>query len=296
MKNKLTNRHAIYIIIILAIAFILISITVFGENKSNYSNQITEEIVTEEVTENNLQPIQTMQTDQDKELEEIMDKISNKFYNVEYVEEYKKDENRLNNEINTLERYKEELIRLAESTPKRHKFKIDKIVELKIEHIDSVLNVYYADKEHIDLWNLRSEEYPVATQVWLFMKDQGWSDAVCAGILGNMMTECGGHTLDLQWWLYDYSGWFYGVCQWHKGYYPEVQGQSLEYQLQHLANTMEQEFGMFGSNALNRFLSMTDPASVALDFAKKYERCAATEWNYVSRQNNAWIAYNYFCK
>ena len=126
------------------------------------------------------------------------------------------------------------------------------------------------------------------------MKDLGWSDAVCAGIMGNMMTECGGHTLDLQWWLRDYSGWFYGICQWHKGYYPEVQEQSLEYQLQFLADTMEQEFGMFGSNALNRFLSMTDPASAALDFAKKYERCAATEWNYVSRQNNAWTAYRYF--
>lgn len=149
-------------------------------------------------------------------------------------------------------------------------------------------------REEAARWAIKAEEYPVATQVWLFMKEQGWSDAVCAGILGNMMTECGGHTMNLQWWLRDYSGWFYGICQWHKGFFPEVQEQDLEYQLQFLVDTMGQEFGMFGSKALGRFLAMTDPAAAALDFAKKYERCAETEWNYTSRQNNAWVAYNYF--
>ena len=213
---------------------------------------------------------------------------------IEYSVDYKEDEERLNNEIEFLEDYKNRLELTRISAQKKYRDAIDDIILPELTRVNEVLEKYYADRDYIILWKQRYEEYPVATKAWLFMKDLGWSDAVCAGIIGNMMTECGGHTLELQWWLYDPSGWFYGICQWHKGYYPEVQEQSLEYQLQHLADTMEQEFSMFGSNALDRFLSMTDPASAALDFAKKYERCAATEWNYVSRQNNAWTAYKYF--
>lgn len=140
----------------------------------------------------------------------------------------------------------------------------------------------------------KMEKYPTATTVWLFLKDQGYNDAVCAGIIGNMMTECGGQTLELQWWLYDYSGWFYGLCQWHKGYFPEVQKQGVDFQLQYLIDTIPSQFAPFGNDALNKFLNMTDPGEAAVVFAKRYERCANTEWNYRSRRDNAWIAYNYF--
>lgn len=37
----------------------------------------------------------------------------------------------------------------------------------------------------------------VASQVWTRLKSYGYSDSVAAGIIGNMMRECGGDTLDL---------------------------------------------------------------------------------------------------
>ena len=40
-------------------------------------------------------------------------------------------------------------------------------------------------------------EYKDATLIWEYMKSLGWNDYVCAGILGNMMAEVGGGTLDL---------------------------------------------------------------------------------------------------
>jgi hypothetical protein len=87
--------------------------------------------------------------------------------------------------------------------------------------------IYYQEKqvewEEIHKWEVRASEYPVATQVWLFLKEElGYSDAVCAGIIGNMMAECGGHTLNLQWNLYNAS-YHYGLCQWSSRYYPEMQ-------------------------------------------------------------------------
>ena len=38
-------------------------------------------------------------------------------------------------------------------------------------------------------------EYPVATEIWMFLKNCGYNDYVAAGILGNMMAEVGGNTL-----------------------------------------------------------------------------------------------------
>ena len=41
-------------------------------------------------------------------------------------------------------------------------------------------------------WEKKAAEYPVATQIWRYMKAQGWNDYVCAGIMGNIMAEVGG--------------------------------------------------------------------------------------------------------
>ena len=146
-------------------------------------------------------------------------------------------------------------------------------------------------------WKQRAKEYPVATQIWLYMKDLGWSDAVCAGIMGNIMAEVGGQTLKIQYELYGDGGTFYGMCQWHKAYYPEIHGQSLEAQCDFLRDTIQKEFKMFGkiyAKGMNydTFLQMEDPAAIALCFAKVYERCGSG--SYTVRQKNAEKAYAYF--
>ena len=143
-----------------------------------------------------------------------------------------------------------------------------------------------------------SSQYPVASYIWSYMRSLGWSNAVCAGIMGNLMAEVGGNTLDLDPYLYYYdSGTYYGICQWYVPYYPEISGSSLEYQCYFLESTIAEEINVFGykySSSMNysRFLNLTDPSEVALCFAKCYERCAS--FSYGVRQSNAEKAYAYF--
>lgn len=47
-------------------------------------------------------------------------------------------------------------------------------------------------------WQQKEEEYPVATYIWSYFKELGYSNQVCAGILGNIMAEVGGQTLNIQ--------------------------------------------------------------------------------------------------
>ena len=144
-----------------------------------------------------------------------------------------------------------------------------------------------------------SERYPVAAQVWNYLRDLGYNKAVCAGILGNMMAEVGGQTLALQPHLYGAdSGYsYYGLCQWNLYYYPSIAGASVNGQLNHLANTIRSEMNTFGYKYYsgfnhNSFLNITDPGAAAKAFAVCYERCAS--WSYSIRIQHAYTAYDYF--
>ena len=126
------------------------------------------------------------------------------------------------------------------------------------------------------------------------MKAQGWNDYVCAGIMGNLMAEVGGQTLDIRYTLSSKN--FYGMCQWSRGY-SQVWGAGLETQCDFLRDTIKYEFDTYGSKYqkgfnFNSFLNMTDAQQAALAFAKSYERCGSG--SYGVRQKNALKAYNYF--
>ena len=143
-------------------------------------------------------------------------------------------------------------------------------------------------------WATKAAEYPAATQIWRFMKDQGWNDYVCAGIMGNLMTEVGGQTLDIRYSLS--SSGYYGMCQWNRAY-SEVWGAGLDTQCDFLRDTIKYEFDTYGFKYqkgfnFNSFLNMTDAQQAALAFAKSYERCSSA--SYKVRQQNALTAYNYF--
>ena len=143
-------------------------------------------------------------------------------------------------------------------------------------------------------WKTKAAEYPVATQIWRYMKAQGWNDYVCAGIMGNLMAEVGGQTLDIRYTLS--SSGYYGMCQWSRGY-SQVWGAGLETQCDFLRDTIKYEFDTYGFKYqkgfnFNSFLNMTNAQQAALAFAKSYERCASG--SYGVRQKNAVKAYNYF--
>lgn len=141
------------------------------------------------------------------------------------------------------------------------------------------------------------EEYYYATNVWKYLRQRNFSQEVACGIIGNMMVETSGGTLDLKPSVYSPSGNYYGLCQWSQKYYPETKDLSFECQLDYLVNSMPWEFNTFGwlykdVFDYEDFLTVDDPAKAALAFAKSYERCGPA--SYELRQEAALKAYEYF--
>ena len=147
--------------------------------------------------------------------------------------------------------------------------------------------------EAIKNWTDKYETYPYATYIWLYLTKQlGYSDIVAAGILGNIMAETGGGTLNIQYWLYGYDDPnYYGMCQWHKTWYSEVVGTDLIFQCDFLAATIQEAIPSAGCT-FEQFLGLRDVRDAAFLFAVGYEKCASS--TYAIRQEFAQIAYNYF--
>lgn len=127
-------------------------------------------------------------------------------------------------------------------------------------------------------------EYPVAERVWTALRSQGWSNMVCAGIMGNMMRECGGDTFYLQWDIIG-SGSHYGLCQWSKTYHPNAWYLSIEEQVEYLADTLD----------ISIFDLCEIPEEVAYVFCEVYERPGRID-PYGKRRANARKAWEYFVR
>lgn len=134
--------------------------------------------------------------------------------------------------------------------------------------------------------------YSQATQVWNGLKSLGLNDYVCAGIMGNIMAEVGGQTLDISRWSYyaQTNTKYYGICQWAGG-----RKQRL---LNDFGTTLEAQIKFLGVELFevipkgNSFYNMQDEKEAALYFAKYYERCGSG--SYGVRQSNATKALQYF--
>ena len=164
--------------------------------------------------------------------------------------------------------------------------------------------VYYIEKrdafqeEH--QWEIRTEEFPVATQVWLYMKNEfGWSDIVCAGILGNMMAECGGcWSSDLNWSVNSSSG--YGMIQWlgsRRNLLFSIYGPNptIENQLDYMRDELYGTNGVrkqVTDEQLNKIMNAESPEECAFAFATYFERCAVEHRSV--RRGYARTAYEYF--
>lgn len=167
-------------------------------------------------------------------------------------------------------------------------------------------NYYYTiskalgTKEDLDKINNTASQskYPTAAYIWNYLINDGYSEAAAAGILGNMMVEVGGWVGDIATFNLDVTNngrVYYGLCQWKKSIYPKVVGMNLEQQLNFLNSTIAieyRDFGRLGGYSLEAFKSGTDPESLALSFAKTYERCSSK--SYARRQRCARVAYNEF--
>jgi hypothetical protein len=138
-------------------------------------------------------------------------------------------------------------------------------------------------------------EYESATYIWQRLIAAGLNESAAAGILGNIMVEVGGFTLNIPYWTSSASGTYYGMCQWNIHYYGEVVGAGLEGQCDYLLSTIENQFNSYGYLAgvsYESFKQIGDCETAALAFAEVYERCGSS--TYSIRQSCARTAYNYF--
>lgn len=224
----------------------------------------------------------------------------------EYVKETDKEMNisrrqEITDYIQVLRDFREKLLKGGSVYQEQVSKVDDKIVDLIALDIRYCAD-YEAILEQEELarqWRARLDEYPVATKVWLHLKEEmGYSDAVCAGILGNIMAECGGGTLELKWDAVNKSSKCYGLCQWHPRYYKAVQGATLEQQLEFMSTSFPEVLSKYISvyykhgYTYEDFLALEDPAQVAYIFCVVYERPGPG--TYDMRRANALKAFNYF--
>lgn len=222
--------------------------------------------------------INFIETTDKEELKQLID-----FYNQEFeiYSSMLKNFDKIHGDYSPIVKESENRLAIAETYLSYYKEQYDKIIKAEEE----------------ELWKQKSLTYPAAAQIWKELKDFGYNDYVCAGILGNIMAEVGGQTLNL-----DYkknsskAKGYYGICQWSKSY-KEVWDTPLDQQINFLTSSIRYELDTYGFKYkkgfdYTDFCNLTNEKDVALAFAKCYERCAKASYN--QRQKNAETAYNYF--
>lgn len=175
-------------------------------------------------------------------------------------------------------------------------------IKEETDKIEYLCNCYEADYQKIILeeaeknkWEKRMEEFPIATTVWLYLtKEMNYNPYIAAGIIGNMMAECGGQTLHLKWWSCNSTG-HYGLCQWSPGY--AMQGTTLEQQLEFMSISFPKDMPRWSwlyekGFTYEDFLNMTDAYEAAVAFCVIYERPKTP--NIERRGRNALIVLEYF--
>ena len=229
--------------------------------------------------------------------EEALERYNLELFNIEAVET--DDINYLKELISDCSNQMSNAHQAAEYMRKMHYS--EESLSIRIMQHDWWMYKHLQDNYKIKLNELRTSqivtdaqmnEYPVAAKVWKMLKEQGYNDYVCAGIIGNMMTECGGNTLNLDYQAYGSSGYYYGLCQWNRGTYSGVFGCNVEEQIKFLLGNIRYELDTYYD--YNTFLNVTNEQDAALIFAKYYERCGSS--SYYMRQQNAITAYNYFAR
>jgi len=138
--------------------------------------------------------------------------------------------------------------------------------------------------------NYPDKDYIIAQAVWNRLKSWGLNDHVAAGIIGNIMVEVAGNTLDFsRWRVYSHKN-TYGLCQWL--------GPRKERLLKDFGGTITDQLNFLYVELYevirpdDEFYTMTDECEAALYFAKVFERCG--KGSYAARQKNATVAFKYF--
>lgn len=208
-----------------------------------------------------------------------------------YKSSYKEEVSVLQTELDSLKIKNEELetkvSKQEETLAKNENVLLDK--DEQIHQLQTELQ----ESQQIQGQSFKSDgDYNQARQVWNYLRDLGLNKYVCAGIMGNIMAEVGGQTLDISRWPQYSQKNYYGICQWagsRKQRLLNDYGTTLEDQIRFLSVEL---FEVIPKG--NSFYNMQDEQQAALYFAKYYERCGSG--SYAVRQSNATKALQYFAK
>lgn len=147
-------------------------------------------------------------------------------------------------------------------------------------------------------WEAKEQEYPIATQVWLLLtEDYGFTNEVAAGIVGNIMAEIAGGTLNFSGW--NITNGALGMFQWLGGRKTSIQKiygkiPTVENQVEFMYNEL------YGTNGVTQqvkdwqrdeILNGKTPEEVARSFCIWFERPNGSSR---PRQRYARAAYEYF--
>lgn len=220
--------------------------------------------------------------------EELID-IPVQFNDIDYAPSYNKEKCR--ESIGVVDEKIQQVLKTLEDK----KSYTENAVSIMKHEYNRLLDVKSLLEMELEQYTRWEQEYYYAYKTFEFLLINGYSREAACGIIGNMMIETSGGSLNLKPTVYNPTGKYYGLCQWNRSY--GIHGYSFEQQLEFLNSTIEQEFNTFGkcykvNFDYESFKSITDPAQAALAFAKVYERCISS--SYKLRQNAAIDAYNYF--
>jgi uncharacterized coiled-coil protein SlyX len=215
-----------------------------------------------------------------------------------YKSSYKEEVSVLQTELDSLKAKNEELetkvSEQEETLANNEKVLLDKDAQIQ-QLEDEVKKLKEASSKKTSTQSVKVDgNYNQARLVWNYLRDLGLNEYVCAGILGNIMAEVGGQTLDISRWAqYSVTNTkYYGICQWSGSRKQRLLndfGTTLEAQIEFLSVEL---FEVIPKG--NSFYNMQDEKQAALYFAKYYERCGSS--SYSVRQKNATKALEYFTK
>ena len=160
-----------------------------------------------------------------------------------YCEQYA-EISRLNARIDELEENGTEIVEVY--IP----YEVEKLVEVypvDYEQLQHMREDYYEMSRKLeDVYNELALKYQYSTYLWFRLKCFDLNDYAIAGILGNVMNECGGNTLDINPYALNKSRTHYGICQWSIEYHPDVFGRDIDSQIEYLVATLQEIFDTYG--------------------------------------------------
>lgn len=177
---------------------------------------------------------------------------------------------------------------------------VNEIFIVEIERMQQLKTAYktvYTDLyAYEEKWAKRAEEYPIATYVWLYMKNNfGWSDVVCAGVMGNIMGEIG-RDMKFEKWNHKIP---YGMFQWLGGRRKDIhriygEEPTIDEQLEFMFDELYGTDGVrkqVTNKQRDAILNGKTPEEVAMAFCRYFERPGGTG---LCRKGYARKAYEYF--